>query len=166
MGAKTGIEWTDSTWNPLIGCTRVSEGCRNCYAERLAHRFQHLDSYSGTTHTVNGHPAWTGKVMLVEEHLLDPLKWGPVALPCARCGAIKVPFFFKQWGEWVPLPHREDLPGRPVMVCTGDTILEANGTRKTFDECGGIGDGIPMRRVGKKAAGSLLDGREWKEFPR
>jgi protein gp37 len=33
MGAKTGIEWTDATWNPIIGCSRVSEGCRNCYAE-------------------------------------------------------------------------------------------------------------------------------------
>ena len=38
MGSKTGIEWTDSTWNPTIGCSRVSEGCRYCYAERLAHR--------------------------------------------------------------------------------------------------------------------------------
>ena len=58
MGSKTGIEWTDSTWNPTIGCSRVSEGCRNCYAERLAHR-----------------SAWTGRVNLAEKHLLDPLKW-------------------------------------------------------------------------------------------
>ena len=32
------IEWTDETWNPVIGCTRVSEGCRHCYAERMAAR--------------------------------------------------------------------------------------------------------------------------------
>ena len=86
MGSNTKIEWTDSTWNPLIGCSRVSEGCRNCYAERQAHRFQHLDSYSYTTHTVNGHPAWTGKVNLAEKHLLDPLKWGPVRLHGPKCG--------------------------------------------------------------------------------
>lgn len=31
------IEWTETTWNPIIGCSRVSEGCRHCYAERMAH---------------------------------------------------------------------------------------------------------------------------------
>jgi protein gp37 len=36
MGAKTGIEWTDATWNPLRGCSRVSEGCRNYYTEAQA----------------------------------------------------------------------------------------------------------------------------------
>ena len=35
MGEVTGIAWTDHTFNPWIGCTRVSEGCRNCYAEQL-----------------------------------------------------------------------------------------------------------------------------------
>lgn len=35
MGDKTGIEWTDATWNPVTGCSKVSEGCRNCYAERV-----------------------------------------------------------------------------------------------------------------------------------
>lgn len=38
MGGKSKIEWTDATWNPTTGCTRVSAGCDNCYAERLAHR--------------------------------------------------------------------------------------------------------------------------------
>jgi protein gp37 len=38
MSGKTGIEWTDSTWNPVTGCTRVSEGCDNCYAAALANR--------------------------------------------------------------------------------------------------------------------------------
>ncbi|MHB8303633.1 MAG: phage Gp37/Gp68 family protein [Acidobacteriaceae bacterium] len=76
MGSKTGIEWTDATWNPLRGCSRVSEGCRNCYAETMAHRFSGPGKpYEGLTQIVNGHPAWTGKVMLVEKHLLDPLKW-------------------------------------------------------------------------------------------
>jgi len=39
MGLKTSIEWTDTTWSPTRGCSRVSEGCRNCYAERMAARF-------------------------------------------------------------------------------------------------------------------------------
>lgn len=37
--SSTGIEWTDRTWNPVRGCSRVSEGCRNCYAEQQAARF-------------------------------------------------------------------------------------------------------------------------------
>ena len=35
MGSKSKIEWTDATWNPIRGCSRVSEGCRNCYAGRF-----------------------------------------------------------------------------------------------------------------------------------
>ena len=72
--SKTSIEWTDVTWNPVRGCSRISEGCRNCYAERQAARF--VDGpFNGFVHTVNNHPAWTGKVELVEKHLRDPLKW-------------------------------------------------------------------------------------------
>ncbi|AMU24223.1 hypothetical protein A3N96_01275 [Mycobacteroides abscessus] len=40
MGDKTGIEWTDATWNPISGCTKVSPGCDNCYAEAIAERFR------------------------------------------------------------------------------------------------------------------------------
>ena len=38
MGERSSIEWTDATWNPVTGCTKVSEGCRNCYAERIVQR--------------------------------------------------------------------------------------------------------------------------------
>lgn len=76
MSAKTGIEWTDSTWNPIRGCTRVSEGCRNCYAERQAMRASGPGAaYEGLVAITNGHPQWTGKIQFVEKHLLDPLSW-------------------------------------------------------------------------------------------
>jgi len=39
MGEKTGIAWTDSTWSPVTGCTKLSPGCQHCYAERTAKRF-------------------------------------------------------------------------------------------------------------------------------
>lgn len=39
MSEKSKIEWTDATWNPITGCTKISEGCKNCYAERIAKRF-------------------------------------------------------------------------------------------------------------------------------
>ncbi len=374
MGAKTGIEWTDSTWNPFIGCSRVSEGCRHCYAERLAGRFSAKTEgvYAGTTKTVNGLQVWTGKINRApEETLLKPLHWrtprrifvnsmsdlfhenvpdvwidqvfavmalcpqhvfqvltkrpermlayldgvrviprtgagvspysrtaiglmmlgtmteeqrvavleelralcesghagevvqwplpnvwlgvsvenqaaaderiplllqtpaavrfisaepllGPVDLrvlqhrrefevnaltgdhgvtrplagrsdrhldwvicggesgPGARpmhpdwarslrdqCVAAGVPFFFKQWGEYSPKNRREDLPAHPTMVCEakGDVLLTIEGKIETLDSCGGVGDHAVMERIGKKAAGALLDGREWKQFP-
>ena len=40
MSTRSSIEWTQSTWNPLTGCTEVSPGCKNCYAERMARRLQ------------------------------------------------------------------------------------------------------------------------------
>jgi hypothetical protein len=81
-----------------------------------------------------------------------------------QCQAATVPFFFKQWGEW----------------CPGEQVIAARGVCKTatwfdghwvFDsenlaaDEGHIDDEPDVYRVGKHAAGCLLDGREWKEFP-
>jgi protein gp37 len=67
----TQIEWAEATWNITSGCTRVSEGCRNCYAERLvATRLRHLPQNEGVTE--DGH--WTGKINLHESKLLEPLR--------------------------------------------------------------------------------------------
>ncbi len=44
MGTRTLIEWTDATWNPVTGCTKVSQGCKHCYAEGMAHRLQAMGS--------------------------------------------------------------------------------------------------------------------------
>jgi protein gp37 len=72
MAKKTGIAWTDGTWNPIRGCSPVSEGCRNCYAATMASRFSgDGQPYEGLAK--NGR--WTGAVRIVNEHLQDPLKW-------------------------------------------------------------------------------------------
>lgn len=74
---KSGIEWTDrSDWNPMRGCTRVSEGCRNCYAERIAGRFSAPGQpfHGFTTQTPAG-ARWTGKVEMVPGRLDLPLRW-------------------------------------------------------------------------------------------
>lgn len=77
MSAKTGIQWTDATWNPIRGCSRVSEGCRHCYAEVVAARFSGPgQAYEGLARrTSTGEARWTGKIMFVARHLLDPLRW-------------------------------------------------------------------------------------------
>jgi protein gp37 len=76
MGDRTGIGWTDATWNPVRGCSRVSEGCRHCYAESVAARFSGPGQpYEGLAKRVGGEARWTGVVRMVPEHLGDPLKW-------------------------------------------------------------------------------------------
>lgn len=76
MGDRTGIEWTDATWNPIRGCTTVSEGCRNCYAMGVAARFsQPGQPYEGLARMTNRGPKWTGAIRKVDTHLALPLKW-------------------------------------------------------------------------------------------
>lgn len=79
MGEKTGISWTDATWNPTRGCSRVSEGCRNCYAEVQAARIVRMGkgkptAYDGLVKLVGGEPRWTGDVRLVPDQLSWPLR--------------------------------------------------------------------------------------------
>jgi protein gp37 len=72
MGQKTGIEWTESTWNPIRGCSRVSEGCRNCYAETVANRFKGPgEPYEGL---IAKGGQWNGEVKLIEHKLDEPCR--------------------------------------------------------------------------------------------
>ena len=87
------IEWTEKTWNPIVGCSVVSPGCTNCYAMKMASRLEAmagdglddngyavrgihpLSHYRGTTRLVKGNPVWTGKLTLAPEHILaEPLR--------------------------------------------------------------------------------------------
>ncbi len=66
MSANSTIEWTDATWNPVRGCTKISPGCKHCYAETFAERFR----------GVPGHPYEQGfDLKLIPEKLAEPLKW-------------------------------------------------------------------------------------------
>ena len=70
------IEWTDSTWNPVRGCARVSEGCVNCYAERIAGRFSgEGQPYEGLINHTEAGPVWNNEIMLVPHVLEQPLQW-------------------------------------------------------------------------------------------
>src|SRR5207249_9415740 len=66
MGDNSAIEWTDATWNPVTGCTKISPGCKNCYAERLAVRLRAM----GNQRYRNGF-----SVTLHHDLLNLPLKW-------------------------------------------------------------------------------------------
>jgi protein gp37 len=66
VSLNSHIEWTDATWNPVRGCTKISPGCKHCYAETFAERFR----------GVKGHPYEQGfDLKLVPAKLTDPLLW-------------------------------------------------------------------------------------------
>ncbi|MCF6126027.1 phage Gp37/Gp68 family protein [Mesorhizobium sp. M7A.F.Ca.CA.001.07.2.1] len=88
MADKSAIEWTDATWNPVVGCTIVSPGCTRCYAMGMAARIEAMTKalqakgqtgaphYNGTTRKVNGNTIWTGKLAMAPNHIvLEPLAW-------------------------------------------------------------------------------------------
>jgi protein gp37 len=66
MATNSHIEWTDATWNPVTGCTKISPGCKHCYAERMSHRLQLM----GQGNYRNGF-----KVTLQPQMLERPLQW-------------------------------------------------------------------------------------------
>ena len=68
MNAKSTIEWTDSTWNPVRGCTKISPGCAHCYAETFAERFR----------GVAGHPYEQGFDLRLtpDKSCAEPFRWG------------------------------------------------------------------------------------------
>lgn len=66
MAQNSAIEWTETTWNPLTGCTKISPGCKHCYAERMAHRLEAM----GQPNYANGFK------LTLHEHMLEvPLRW-------------------------------------------------------------------------------------------
>jgi len=80
--SSTKIQWTEETWNPVRGCSRISEGCRFCYAERDAARKNEnpkIPGYKGFSRFVQigGKPVpqWTGKVEVVTHKITEPLHW-------------------------------------------------------------------------------------------
>ena len=75
----SNIQWTDETWNPIAGCSKVSDGCTNCYALDMAWRLANIkatrDQYGPTVEKAKGKKRWTGKVTFNELSLLKPLRW-------------------------------------------------------------------------------------------
>ncbi|MEW6734164.1 MAG: DUF5131 family protein, partial [Acidobacteriota bacterium] len=70
------VELIYRSWNPIRGCTRVSTGCLNCYAERFAFRLSGTGQpYEGLVEKTDSGPRWNGQIRLVEELLTEPLHW-------------------------------------------------------------------------------------------
>ncbi len=76
MAQGSGIEWTESTWNPVTGCTKISPGCKYCYAETMARRLQAM----GQKNYANGFQ------LTLQPHMLEGRTWDqmPVRAAAAR----------------------------------------------------------------------------------
>jgi protein gp37 len=79
MADKSLIEWTDATWNPVVGCRVLSPGCTNCYAMAMAARIERMNPashYARLTQPSKAGPVWTGGVAMAPDNILtQPLRW-------------------------------------------------------------------------------------------
>jgi len=75
--SETAIEWTDSTWNPVAGCSVMSAGCTNCYAMQMARRLEAMgvEKYKGLTRRSGSRTVWNGNVQEDHASLAIPMRW-------------------------------------------------------------------------------------------
>jgi protein gp37 len=75
--AETQIEWTDSTWNPVAGCSIITAGCTNCYETEMAKRLEAMgvEKYAGLTRKTGKRTVWNGVVREDREALSIPRGW-------------------------------------------------------------------------------------------
>src|SRR4051794_7805266 len=99
MGAQTGIEWTDATWNPIGGCSVHGPECKNCYAMKLAGgRLRNHPLYAGTTDATKAGPVFNGKMTAAADSDFWawnwPLRWRGAKQPVRGRGARSLCFPF------------------------------------------------------------------------
>lgn len=137
--AETKIEWTDATWNPVVGCSIVSAGCTNCYAMRMAARLEAMGvrRYAGLTRKSGGRAVWTGRVRCDEDALSIPGRWREKRLVFVNSMSdlfhpdVSQDFIRKVWSvmEAVPQHTFQILTKRPermrdVLSIAGIPILQ------------------------------------------
>lgn len=117
MADRTKIEWAEATWSPVVGCSRVSKGCRNCYAIRHAHRMASNPNplvwltYTELTVKQDGDLDWTGTVRCLPDRLQEPLHWkkGRIVFVCSMADLFnpKVPneFIAAAWAAMAACPQ-------------------------------------------------------------
>ena len=116
MSDKSQIEWTDATWNPIRGCTKISPGCTHCYAETFAERFR----------GVPGHPYEQGfDLRLVPGKLADPLRWSAAKMVFVNSMSD---LFHKDVGDdYVAVGRAGDANGQLAHLSGADQTLGAVG---------------------------------------
>ena len=142
MAAGSAIEWTQATWNPVTGCTKISPGCKHCYAERMARRLEAM----GQSNYRDGF-----RLTLQPRMLELPLRW-------RRPRTIFVNSMSDLFHRDVPLDYVErifDVMGRASWHTFQDQCRCA-GVAFFFKQWGGT------RKI---RSGRTLEGRTWDEMP-
>ena len=116
--SASAIEWTDFTWNSFVGCSKISDGCKNCYAIRQAARVEAMGAarhYAGVTERTKGGPAnWSGKVVLAPDHIVNmPLRLPPGALVFVNSMSD---FFHAEASDGMRERALETMAARPDVV--------------------------------------------------
>ena len=179
MSGKTGIAWTETTWNPVVGCTKVSEGCRNCYAMRMAQRVasaadgretyaltERQEAYRSVVKRDEGGlplPQWNNTVICIESALSEPLRWREPRMCFVNSMSdlfhpeVPVEFIDRVFAVMALTPHityqvLTKRPERAADYLLGIRDDDVSGADGTAGPCG-------MQRLGD-AAGMMLDG-DW-----
>ena len=177
LATPAAVRWISA--EPLLGPVDLTEGCNGHYFFNALRGTRWHDDPDGVPHYSSFPPVGREAKPGVPASRLDWVVVGGESGPKARpmhpdwarslrdqCAAAGVPFFFKQHGEWAP---SSDLPIETVGMREQATVLPDGRVREwqhDFPDARLTDPKMrPMTRVGKKAAGRLLDGREWNEFP-
>ena len=183
----TKIEWTEATWNPSIGCSKVSSGCKNCYAAVMARRLQVMGAagyedgfeltkrehilqlyFSGRKPPAN---VWLGVTVEHEKtkHRIDVLKTIDVSIRFVSIEPLigDVGFLNLSDIHWVIVGGESGMSARPMNPEWAIKIQKQCADQKVaffFKQWGTWGeDGVKRN---KKMNGSSLSGKEWKEEPK
>ncbi len=78
MSEKSGIQWTDATWNPIVGCQKISPGCENCYAEKWAARLAKMGQEDYRSVIDSHTDEWNGNLCYRANYLIAPIAWKQV----------------------------------------------------------------------------------------
>lgn len=135
--SESAIEWTDSTWNPVAGCSAMSSGCTNCYAMQMAHRLEAMGvaKYKGLTRKSGNRTVWKGIVHEDLESLNIPMRWRKPRKIFVNSMSdlfhpdVSMEFIARVWEVMAATPHHsyQILTKRPDRMAEFTT---ANAARK------------------------------------
>jgi len=133
----TKIEWCDETWNPIIGCSKISEGCQNCYAEKMANRLRHMEKNRPPEKrfytNVVGPAGWNNRTHFMPERLSQPSKWKKPrkifvcsmsdlfydAVPLDQINSVFIQMLNCDWHAYLLLTKRPERMKGVIEIGTG-----------------------------------------------
>lgn len=191
MSVTSEIEWTDATWNPVTGCTKISPGCANCYAETFAERFRGVPGHPyEQVFEVMKKADWHQFQILTKRHerlleLSPQLEWAPniwMGVSVESKDYVHRIDYLRQTGAHIKFLSVEPLLG-PIddmnlegidwVIVGGESgrrvrPLQPEWVGLIRDQCQSAGVAFFFKQWGghnKKKAGRIFEGRTWDDMP-